>query len=205
MRPVAASLIAALFALPSLHAKGFGPSLTVLVEFEQAAPNASVGEMRREVQHLLRPSGRDVDVRLRSEVQPDDQLQDLVLVRVKGSCRSAMPDPMLIDERGPQAFARSYTVSGEVQPFGEVSCERVGRAVDSALWGGQRTNRDELLGRALGRVVAHEVFHMMANTAKHSRKGVFQESLTGAQLIGEGMQFEPADLARLRKTSKSSR
>jgi hypothetical protein len=203
MRPAVASLIAALFALPALHAEGYGPGLTVLVDFERAAPNASVGEMRREVQHLLKPSGLNVDVRLRSDVQPGENFADLVLVRVKGSC-DTMPDPMLVDERGPQALARSYTVAGQVQPFGEVSCDRVRRAVDSALWAAQRAERDQLLGRALGRVVAHELVHMVARTGKHSNSGVFQESLSGAQLIGEGMQFNPADLERLRKPLTSA-
>jgi hypothetical protein len=192
---------ALLFVLPlvsaGLRAEGYGPSLTVLVDFQQAASPESVGEMRREIQHILKPAGVDVDVRLRSEVGGNQDFQDLVLVKFKGACRPL--DPMLVDERGPAAFARSYTMDGDVQPFGEVACDRVRRAVESAMWGGERDQAETLFGRALGRVVAHELFHMLGSASRHSKTGVFKESLSGAQLISGSLELSSKDAEDLRR------
>jgi hypothetical protein len=197
MRHAVAVLYAAALTANCTHAEGYGPSLTVLLDFEDTASSQSIGEMRREVQQIMKPAGIFVNVRLRSDLQPAEHFEDLVLIRFKGLCRG-MPDPMLIDERGPAAFARFYTVQGQVQPFGEVACDRVRRAVDSALWGGQRRDREELFGRALGRVLAHELVHVLGKTPAHGKSGVFRESLSGAQLVSDRLELHPADRDRLR-------
>jgi len=180
------------------------PSLAVIVEFEKSTPHSLDGmrqrmdEMRREMRHLLGPAGFSIDVRLRSEVKADDSFDDLLMVRMKGDC-SRMPDPMLVDERGPQALAYAHVEGAmNIQPFAVVACDAVRRAVESALWGGQKGRRNELMGRALGRVVAHELLHVLAKTAAHGRSGAFRASLTGAQLISDGLAFDPRDLALLR-------
>ena len=48
---------------------------------------------------------------------------------------------------------------------------------------------DELFGRALGRVVAHELYHMLTNTGKHGKSGIARDSLSAQQLIGETLDF----------------
>ena len=198
MRRVAALIFGTVLASLGAHAEGYGPSLTVLLDFQEAASPESVAEMQREVRQLLEPAGYVVDVRLSSAVRPNDTFSDLVLVKFKGSC-STPQDPMLLDERGPAPFAFAHTADGRVQPFGEVACPSVRRAVEAALWGGQRNNREPLFGRALGRVVAHELFHILGNTGQHGKSGVFSPSLSGAQLISEHLEFSSADRDRLRQ------
>jgi hypothetical protein len=57
---------------------------------------------------------------------------------------------------------------------------------------------DLLLGRALGRVVAHEVVHMLAKSSRHSKEGLEKPALSGSQLIAPDLQLRPADAERLR-------
>jgi hypothetical protein len=197
MRHAAALMIACALASPGVFAEGFGPSLTVLLDFREAASRESLGEMQREVQQLLEPSGLRVELKLKSDFHSGDSFSDLVLVRFNGNC-AAPVDPMLIDERGPLAFAR--TSGGQVLPFGEVACDSVRRAVETALWGGQRNNREELFGRALGRVVAHELVHILVRTDVHGKSGVFKPSLSGDQLIADHLALSPGDTRRLRES-----
>lgn len=199
MRHAVASILAVAFATLSAHAEGYGPGLTVLLDFREAASPESLGEMQREVRHLLAPAGLKVHLKLKSELQPDETFDDLVIVRFQGSC-SAPQDPMLIDERGPGPLALSHTMGGEIQPFSEVACDSVRRAVESALWGDQRKNREELFGRALGRVVAHELVHIVGRTARHGKSGVFKTSLSGSQLIADRMSLDGDDALRIRKS-----
>jgi hypothetical protein len=198
MRHAAALPLAALFALPAALAEGYGPSLTVLLDFQQAASPEYVAEMQREVQQLFQPAGLRVDLRLSTDARVGDSFNDLVLVRFRGNC-GPPPDPMLIDERGPGPLAFAHTTDGRIQPFGEVACESVRRLVESALWGGQRRDREQLFGRALGRVVAHELVHILSQSHTHSKSGAFKSSLTGAELIGDRLELSGEDLAKLRR------
>ena len=198
MRQAAILLFATAFAL-GVRAEGYGPGLTVLLDFQEAASLESMGEMRREVQQLLQPSGLRVELRLVSEVIQGDTFNDLILVKFKGNC-SPPADPLLMDERGPGPLAFAHTADGRIQPFGEVACDSVRRAVESALWGHQHGIREELFGRALGRVVAHELAHILAQSNTHGKTGVFKPSLSGAQLIADHMEFSAEDTQRLRRT-----
>lgn len=184
---VLATLLAALAATEVSAAE-----LTVLLDFEAAhrqtrelmAPKA-MAAMKDEINTLL--TGRtakpvQVSLRLRSDMKPRENFDDVVLVKMKGTCKMENFAPLL-DERGPYAW--THTVDGEILPFSEVACDRVRRAVSEALWGGERKQRDTLFGRALGRVVAHELMHILNREADHEHSGVFKRALTPRELIDQ--------------------
>lgn len=54
-----------------------------------------------------------------------------------------------------------------------------------------------LFGRALARVMAHEIVHMVGKCAGHSHAGVFRHALSGRQLIADKLELGPEDIARL--------
>ena len=193
MRLAAAFILAACYTASARE--GHLSSVAIILDVD-SVDSTILSEMRREVQQILAPTGLRVEVQLRREIDPDNSFDDLMVVAIKGDC-GALPDPMLMDERGPQPLAYAHSESGRIQPFAVVGCEPVRRAVDAALWGGQRKQRNELIGRALGRVVTHEVVHMLAKTPAHGRSGVFRSSLSGADLIAERMRLDPKDVGRL--------
>ncbi|WP_321476004.1 hypothetical protein [uncultured Paludibaculum sp.] len=168
--------------LPSLN----GP-LTLVVQYETQPPAESLAEMRRELNTLLQKSSIQVEWRLREEMKPGTQVSDLVLVKFRGSCRMQV-EPALLDERGPLAF--THTTDGEVLPFSEVLCDKVRVAARSAMHGGQLAQGNRLMGRAMARVLAHEIYHIAGNTKGHTKEGVSRRALTGAQLIAEHMDFD---------------
>jgi hypothetical protein len=57
---------------------------------------------------------------------------------------------------------------------------------------------DYLMGRALGRVVAHELVHILTGSRRHTKDGVAQAELSGRELIAGPMKLSPADVKRLR-------
>lgn len=189
MRPVA-QLACLTFAALAIQAEGFGPSLTVLIDFEKSPASSSIGEMKREVAQLMQRTGYNVDVKLKSEIGPADEFEDLVLVTFRGTCNMANYAAFL-DERGPLAW--THTTEGQILPFSEIACDNVRRAVAGALWGGQRAKQDVLFGRALGRIVAHELYHIVLKSHAHDKKGVFQESLSGNQLIADRLESSTKD------------
>jgi hypothetical protein len=64
-----------------------------------------------------------------------------------------------------------------------------------------RAVRDRVLGRMIGRVVAHEIGHWLLRTRDHSTSGLMRAHHTTDELADpgrEGLTLPPADFARLR-------
>jgi hypothetical protein len=171
----------------------FGEGITIVLDFQGPRSEPSIAEMKREFAGIMKDSALHFDFRWRSEAS-QETTSDLVLVRFTGKC---VLDPVgyLYDERGPMAF--TYSTDGVVQPFSEVACDKVTSAVRSAMAGGDFAKADLLLGRALGRVLAHEVMHILSKSGAHGRTGVAKTSLSGSQLIAPELLLGPADLERI--------
>ncbi len=168
--------------------------ITVVVDFDGPHSERSVQQMKRETEEIFKPAGLHIDWRARTDVGRESY-ENLVLVHFKGKCM-LQPVAMLYDERGPYAFA--YNSDGDVLPFSEVECEPVAASVHSAMDGDDFARPDYLMGRALGRVLAHELVHILTKSAAHGRDGVTQATLTGRELIGAPLRLTHTDVERLR-------
>jgi hypothetical protein len=173
----------------------FGEGITIVLDFQGPRSEPSVAEMKREFTGIMKGSALRFDFRSRNEAVRED-FSDLLVVRFTGKCRLE-PVGYLYDERGPMAF--TYSTDGIVQPFSEVACDKVTSAVRSAMAGGDFAKADLLLGRALGRVLAHEVMHILSKSGTHGRTGVAKTALSGGQLIAPGLLLEPQDLERMHR------
>jgi hypothetical protein len=188
MRPVWICAFACLFVLSA-----FGEGITIVLDFQGPRSEQSVAEMKREFAGIMKDSTLRFDFRWRSQAS-EEALTDLVLVRFTGKC-VLEPVGYLYDERGPMAF--TYSTDGIVQPFSEVACDKVTSAVRSAMAGSDFANADILLGRALGRVLAHEVVHMLSKSGAHGRTGLAKTALSGSQLIAPELRLGPEDVERI--------
>jgi hypothetical protein len=65
------------------------------------------------------------------------------------------------------------------------------------MFGGDYARADLLVGRALGRVVAHELVHMLTKSGQHAREGVQKAALSGRQLIAASLPLSAVDIDRL--------
>jgi len=175
--------------LPELSAP-----LTLVVSSERPLPAETVTEMHRELDKLMMQASIRVEWKKLSDFKAGTEVHDLVLVKFRGNCR-IRPTPVYLDERGPMAF--TYTSDGEVLPFSEVLCDRVGVAAQSAMVGGEFGHRDELLGRALARVLAHELYHVKGKCSGHGHSGIAQRALSGRELIATTLDFAPDDAEKM--------
>jgi hypothetical protein len=125
---------------------------------------------------------------------PFASYSDLVVMTFRGACEFEPAAP-IYDELGPLAMTR--TTNGEVQPFGEVNCDRVVNSARSAMSGTDYSRADLLIGRAMGRVVAHELVHMLTKSELHGVEGVQRPALSGKQLIAASLPLSAFDIDRL--------
>lgn len=171
-------------------------SVTVVLDFKGARSPYSIREMQRESGQILKATGVSLEWKLRGEASTQS-FSDLVVMTFRGSCTADGPAAPSYDELGP--FAITRTVNGEVQPFGEVDCDRVVNSAKSAMLGEDYVRADALIGRALGRVVAHELVHMLTKSGAHSHEGVQKPALSGRQLISASLPLSAFDVDRLRQ------
>jgi hypothetical protein len=190
MRPVGICALVLAAIAPSAFAEG----ITIVLDFQGPRNEQSVTEMKREFAGIMKNSALTFEWKSRTEAEHSG-FTNLVVVRFRGTC-VLRPIPYLYDERGPMAF--TYSTEGEVQPFSEVECDQVTRVVRSAMSGADFANADLLMGRALGRVLAHEIVHILTKSGVHGRDGVAKTALSGHQLIAEELRLEPEDLDRIR-------
>jgi hypothetical protein len=61
---------------------------------------------------------------------------------------------------------------GAILPFSDVDCDRIRSFVRQGLMAKDRDDREEAFGRSVGRVLAHDLYHIFANTARHGSWGV---------------------------------
>jgi hypothetical protein len=171
------------------------PVLTVILAFKGPYSRTSLKEMERESGLVLRSSGVRLDWQMLGE-NPHALYNDLVIMTFKGACKFD-PAPPIHEEPG--ALAMTHSVDGKILPFGEVNCDRVVNTARSAMGGTDYLRADLLIGRALGRVVSHELVHMITRSREHGAEGVEKSALSGTQLIAGDLRLSAFDIARLRQ------
>ena len=177
----------------SIYGAGADTPVSLIVHFEQPGSEKAIAAIKSELAEIWGDSKVKIDWRAAQSVAPGESFSDLIVVHFKGACRMD-PRPELLDERG--ALGYTHTVDGEIQPFSEIKCDRVKQAIRPAMLGEDFANGDELLGRALGRVLSHELYHILTKTKHHQKSGVARESLSGATLISHELRFETSPSAR---------
>lgn len=144
----------------------------------------AIDEMKRESARILRERGVDLDFKLASELEAMPQFERLVRMRFDGECRMENV-PRADAPTGPLGF--THLANGAVLSFSEVHCGKVRDLVRCSILHFDSA-ADVVLGRALGRVAAHEVYHMLAETRKHGR-GIARSALTVKQLTAPDQGF----------------
>ncbi|MCS7044030.1 MAG: hypothetical protein N2036_10430 [Bryobacteraceae bacterium] len=183
MRTSLLALIAALLWNSGARAEGLealSGQVTLVMEADRPLPSKAIQSMREEMARLFGASKVRLQWADRGETGLGFEAEGIVVLRLKGECR--MPDlPMPPDERGPLAW--THVSEGVVLPFSEIDCASVTRAAQSALRGGERSLGDVFLGRALARVAAHELVHILLQRKEHVPKGIFRRGLTARELV----------------------
>lgn len=179
-------LLAALAsAFPALSA--VPAPVTVLLSFENPHSRPSFEAIERQLQHALVSTGLKLDVRDRASVAPHEEFADLVMFKMRGNC-SMQAGPARVSsvntfsaERG--ALAMAYSSDGSVLSFGAVECDHVRESLRRLLGSSHHEQYDSAYGAALGLVMAHEIYHMRANSLAHTKGGFTKESLSARELL----------------------
>jgi hypothetical protein len=180
-----------------LCAKNSAPliqNIGVFINFEDRPSDSTVQAMEREVGAIMRPASlgftwRDMGM---SQDPTSGIFADLMVIKFKGSCSGAFA-PM--SELGPAlsddlSLAETSTSHGQVLHFTEVHCDEVRRYLANDVSGLSDADRAKVFGKALGRIISHEMYHVFANTEKHATGGVARAYHSRRELVQPVFSFD---------------
>jgi hypothetical protein len=78
-------------------------------------------------------------------------------------------------------------------PYSEVKCDEVVKTVPA----GGALGQEAALGRAMGRVLAHELYHILARTTRHATDGLAKATQGFNDLVGRPLGFKESDRAAM--------
>jgi hypothetical protein len=178
------------FAAPG-HAKS---PVTVYFKFEQPVAEASIDQMKLELAAIVAPIGLEFEWRPLNAARGREVAAELVVVTFKGACRMEAPLPAPSRSR---ALGWTHITDGVVLPFADISCDGIRTFIDRRLRRANRAERDAALGRAIGRVLAHELYHIFNNTVCHGG-GIAKPFYSAAELVAREFRFEEKETRSLR-------
>ncbi len=171
----------------------------VMLKFEQKPPSGFVKRLGTAVREIFRPSGLDVRLEVFDNNLRPKEYNRAVVVEMRGACPMVPPDlgPSNQPDRATLGFTRIQ--EGEVIPFSMVDCEQLVRIVQGVR--AQTPNRLFLYTaywNAMGRVMAHELMHMLLRTADHRETDCLRSPVRAGDLQFSA-RLNPAEIAALRQ------
>jgi hypothetical protein len=183
MAQVRHSVMVALTLAAAAAARTPAEKLAIVLEFQDGYSAQSVSAMKREVEKTFQDADLRIDWLSRDETA-GGVLGDLAVIRFRGQCRF---QPEIAAAREPAALAVTHVSDGVVLPFSDVACDRIAALLLPAIPGTDPARGDRLFGRALGRVVAHELVHILSRSVAHGSAGVVEPALSAGQLTSDAL------------------
>jgi hypothetical protein len=122
----------------------------------------------------------------------------LAVAKFMGACDTlGLPLPAFHDG----SLGRTHVSGGQVLPFMDIDCNRIRGFVRKPLMQTDPHERDEMLGRALGRVFAHELYHILARTTHHSGGVVAHSTYSVAELTDRRLRTDECQILHLEDTN----
>jgi hypothetical protein len=192
-------LVIANFSLPGQARLPQGSSIVatlgIYVDFEVEPSEQAIEVMERETASILKPAGLRIEWRVLAENDGTESFNEIAVIEFGGECDA---DASWLPPRCNLPLGEAQISEGRVLPFGRIECDQVRRTIQSQLAVAPPERRQILLGRALGRVLAHELYHIVARSTKHSASGVTKPYYGSDELTAETLVLRDRDIDAMR-------
>ena len=181
-------LCLALAVLPSGAQTGASLApIALYTQYQKDIPPAVMSALRAEVESIMAPIGLKFEWRELSGNDHAPASVELAVVNFKGLCslEGVTAHKVLI---GPLGW--THISDGTILPFADVDCDAVHALLQKDIAFIPHVERLAVFGRALGRVMAHELYHIFANTTHHGADGVGREAYSVQDLLSTDFHFE---------------
>jgi hypothetical protein len=182
-----------------------GPAMREVVVYlksAEAQPTRALEAMKREASGLMEPGGYRVTWRDLPESAADAVEAAVVIVELRGACQAPKHAEALPPLIAPASLASTAVANGEVLPFSWLECGTLSRMLAPEI-AKHDSGQDSRFGRAMGRLLAHELFHVLTNTTHHANEGVGKPYFSAKDVLAERFEFETETLVQLRAPAPS--
>jgi hypothetical protein len=183
-----------------------GAPLAIYYGFDAPPSAAVVTEMQVEMDRIFADGGLRLAWRALGAPRRGEDFPGIVVFQFRGIC-SFDHFPVAIELQPQpvgQPLAKTDVTNGQVLPFGAVDCDRLRIFIAPALKSLSPEEMNAGLGRAIARVAAHEIYHMLTESEGHARHGIARASHTRAELTAPTFVFAPKETQWLRSWEVSA-
>ena len=176
--------------LGALPVSGQVAAIAVYTQFQNLPSQSSFASLKTEVASIMAPLGLELEWRSIDSVHGNEVSRELAVVTFKGTC-----DPGEVPSQRFRAGALGWThlSNGVIIPFMDVDCDRIRGFVWNAMAGISTTDRERVFGRAAGRVVAHELYHILGRSTHHRSGPVDRPAYSVQELLGDDFGMDEAE------------
>lgn len=179
-----------------------GAPILLYAQFEGAPSQPLLDALHGELESIMTPLGLEFAWRDLAGVRGNEAARELAVVNFKGRCDIGGLAASLTHST---ALGWTHVSDGVILPFSDVDCDRIRAFVQKGLLLLPRKDREATFGRAMGRVLAHELYHVFANTARHGSCGVGKASYSVEDLLSLHFRFEERESRALRSVQAPPR
>jgi cytochrome c553 len=191
----------AVAALPAGGASSEVAPVAVFTHYQTPPAQAVSASMEEEVDTIMAPLGFPLVWKSLDNVRGDEIAASLAVVTFRGNCDATA----LLATHRPGPLGITHVSDGVVIPFTDVDCDLIRNFLRKDLLSVDPQDREARLGRAVGRVLAHELFHIFAATQHHGSAGVGKGIFSERELTTPNFRFQASEFRVLRSSLKQAR
>ncbi len=171
-----------------------GAPILLYTEFEGAPSPKALDAIHEELDSIMAPMGLEFAWRDLAG-DHDETSSRLAVVHFRGRCDAdSMRDPSTHSI----ALGWTHVSDGVILPFSDVDCDRVHAFIRNGTLELSSDERETVFGRAIARVLAHELYHIFANTPLHGASGVGKAVYSVQELLSPRFRFREPESRALR-------
>jgi hypothetical protein len=175
-----------------------GAVVEVYLHGNSASAADILDEMNRELAILMQHAGFQIIDSHGNDQAPSVEAAHVIVVELRGACAVPMARSSSAEPIPPALSLASSAVADDmVLPFSWVDCSALNRFLGPAISGQTAPDQAFIYGRAMARLLAHEFYHVLAQTGDHTQTGICKASFSRADLLADHFDFDDVALARL--------
>jgi hypothetical protein len=161
--------------------------VAVYYNFQHEPESSVIEAFEHETASILSPMGDPIAWRPMEEGNSWQPTAQLAVLTFLGDCNALSVE---LHRSNLRALGITHLSDGEIIPFSEIDCDSIHEVVDGRLTKLTDKERKTMFARAMGRVVAHELYHILAHTSRHTPVGIAKASFTTHDLIDGELSVE---------------
>jgi hypothetical protein len=177
--------VLALGVLPAFGGNAVAP-VRLYVQFQHEPPDAVLDSIQVELQTIMVPAGMGFEWRSLAKTTGSEISVELAVIHFKGTCDVSDLAPT---DAYPGPLGWTHMSDGEILPFSDINCDGIRLFTQRELLRVPGDGRQAVYGRAVARVLAHELYHIFSKTTKHAGSGIGKPAYTVQDLLSNKFQF----------------